>query len=111
MKLTFTEAACIALEKKQASEQLSLYYDAGTDVCACANSGVFILRANDTPDVYDATICSNFGLINIQTSALIYLDQANIIDFNRQSNAYVLKSERGYLNLNLRLEITSPETV
>lgn len=111
MNLTFTDAAIRHLEDKVDALQLSLFYDDGTDVCACANSGVFILRANDTPDVYDATIDSNFGLINIQTSALIYLDQANIIDFNSQSNAFVLKSERGYLNLNLRLEITSPETV
>lgn len=111
MKLTFTEAACIALEKKQASEQLSLYYDAGTDVCACANSGIFILRAYDSESAYDATIASNLGPIKAQKSALIYLDQDNIIDYKTDTNAFILKSERGYLNLNMRLELNVKHTV
>lgn len=111
MNLTFTEAATFALEKKKAVDQLSLYYDDGTDVCACANSGVFSLRVNDGHEVYDTTIESNLGPIKAQKSALIYLDQANIIDYKTNTNAFVLKSERGYLNLNMRLEIKTDNTV
>lgn len=111
MNLTFTQEASTFLEKKAAVNQLSLFYDTGTDVCACANSGVFILRANDAQEVYDTTIESNLGPIKAQKSALIYLDQENIIDLKLRSNAFVLKSERGYLNLNMRLEIKADETV
>lgn len=111
MNLTFTEAATVTLEKKKAVDQLSLYYDDGTDVCACANSGVFSLRVNDAKEAYDTTIESNLGLIKVQKSSLIYLDQANIIDYKSNMNAFVLKSERGYLNLNMRLDINTENTV
>ena len=111
MTLTFTETAVKQLTKREAISHLSLYYDDGTDVCACANSGVFILRANDSTEPYDTTIDSNLGPINAQKSALVYLDQANIIDFKIESNALILKSERGFLNLNLRLEIKAKEAI
>lgn len=111
MNLTFTETAIKQLTKRAAISNLSLFYDDGTDVCACANSGVFILRANDSKEPYDTTIESNLGPINAQKSALVYLDQANIIDFKVETNALILKSERGFLNLNLRLEIKAKETI
>ena len=109
MKLTFTEAARNFLEAKDSLAQVSLYYDAGTQVCACAYSGVFILRANDDPIEYDGSLESNLGPIKVQEYALIYLDQENVIDF--KANSFILKSERGYLNLSMRFQNKLADTV
>lgn len=106
MKLTFTPSAVDALKIRQASKNLSLYYYTDTEFCACAASGIFSLRVNDTTeDYYDANLPTNLGAVRVQKESLIYLDQENVIDFKLDKNAFVLKSERGYLNLNLMLEI------
>lgn len=109
MKLTFTQTAIQALESRQATEKLSLFYYTDTQYCACAASGIFSLRVNDlTEDYYDATLPSNLGEIPVQKESLIYLDQENVIDYKPDNKNFVLKSERGYLTLNLRLEVSTP---
>lgn len=107
MKFTFSPDAIKALEKRQATENISLYYYTDTDFCACAASGIFALRVNDTSeDVYDTSIQTNLGEIKVMKESLVYLDQDNQIDFKANMNAFILKSERGYLNMNVRLEIS-----
>lgn len=108
MKLTFTQTAIEALASRQATEQLSLYYYTDTQYCACAASGIFSLRVNDlTEQYYDTTLSSNLGEVLAQKESLIYLDQENVIDYKTDKKAFVLKSERGYINLNLRLEVST----
>ena len=111
MELTFTEAAVSALSERHAVNQLSLFYDAGTEVCACANSGVFRLIANDNNDPYDTIIDTNLGQVKAQSWAMIYLDAHNVIDYSSDRHSFVLKSERGFLNLNLSLKVLPNETV
>lgn len=107
MKFTFSPDAIQALEKRQATENLSLYYYTDTDFCACAASGIFALRVNDaTTDVYNTYIQTNLGEIKAIKESLIYLDEDNIIDYQANMNAFILKSERGYLNSNVKLEIS-----
>ncbi|MBP9594031.1 MAG: iron-sulfur cluster biosynthesis family protein [Trichococcus sp.] len=48
----------------------------------------------------------NIGPVPAQKWALVFLDSDNVIDFNADQHAFQLKSERGFLNMNLLLEQT-----
>ena len=48
----------------------------------------------------------NIGPVPAQKWALVFLDSDNVVDFNERLRALQLKSERGFLNMNLLLEQT-----
>lgn len=104
MKLTFTDTAIEALKKRDMTQSLSLFYYTDSD-CGCPSSGIFALRSHDDLDtIYDATVETNIGDIIAQKWALVYLDTDNVIDYKESQGTFILKSERGYLNMNLPVE-------
>lgn len=109
MKLTFTDAAIAELKKRVDLQSLSLFYATGP-YCGCPSTGIFALRVNEKDSIeYDAIIETNIGKIPAQKWALVFLDSDNLIDFNPSQQALQLKSERGFLNLNLMVEEIMPE--
>ncbi|MDE1549656.1 iron-sulfur cluster biosynthesis family protein [Jeotgalibaca caeni] len=109
MNFTFTEAAIEALSQRQATENLSLYYHVEPQDCGCPNGGIFILRVNDSEyQEYDIELDTNLGTIKAQKWAMVYLDQENKMDFRKNAGTFSLKSERGYLNMNVPLERKEP---
>lgn len=105
MKFTFTEEAIQALEKRNATENLSLFYYTDASDCGCPSSGIFVLRVDDTEEKeYDTQIETNLGMMQAQKWALVYLDADNKLDFNSSLGTFVLKSERGYINMNVLVE-------
>lgn len=107
MKFNFTDAAIDELKRMQAAHDLSLYYYSDAASCGCPTTGIFALRVadKDNPE-YDAELDTNNGLLPAQKWALVYLDEDNKIDFNKSQGTFVLKSERGYLNMNVLVEKT-----
>lgn len=106
MRFTFTDEAVQALTQRQATENLSLFYYTDAQDCGCPSSGIFALRHNDaTENEYDATLDTNLGKVLAQKWALVYLDEDNKLDYKKSQGTFILKSERGYLNLNVPVEI------
>jgi len=109
MTLTFTDAAIAALKERVDLQELSLFYATGPD-CGCPSTGIFVLRVNEKDSSeYDAMIETNIGKIPAQKWALVYLDSENVIDFNVSQQTLQLKSERGFLNMNLIIEDMQPK--
>lgn len=109
MKFNFTDAAAEELQKKQADHQLSLYYYSDASDCGCPATGIFSLRIGDEDEPeYDAEIATNLGTMKAQKWALVYLDKDNQVDFKKNQGTFVLKSERGYLNMNMPVENHTP---
>lgn len=104
MQLTFTDTAVEELRKRDADHDLSLFYATDPTDCGCPNTGIFMLRVNDQTNEYDATLDTNLGNIKTSHMALVYLDDENKLDFNKSQGTFQLKSERGYLSMNLKLE-------
>ncbi len=106
MKLTFTDSAITEIQKRYELKDISLFYAVGDD-CGCPSTGIFMLKAHDAGIAeYDAIIETNIGPVPAQKWALVFLDSDNVIDFNAGQHAFQLKSERGFLNMNLLLEQT-----
>ena len=107
MKLTFTDSAITEIQKRYELKDISLFYAVGDD-CGCPSTGIFMLKAHDAGLAeYDAIIKTNIGPVPAQKWALVFLDSDNVIDFNADQHAFQLKSERGFLNMNLLLEQTA----
>ena len=106
MKLTFSDSAIAEIEKRYELKDISLFYAVGDD-CGCPSTGIFMLKVNHAGMAeYDAVIDTNIGPVPAQKWALVFLDNDNVIDFNAGQHAFQLKSERGFLNMNLLLEQT-----
>ena len=107
MKLTFTDSAITEIQKRYELKDISLFYAVGDD-CGCPSTGIFMLKAHDAGmAAYDAIIETNIGPVPAQPWAQVFLDSDNVIDFNADQHAFQLKSERGFLNMNLLLEQTA----
>lgn len=104
MQLTFTDAAVEELRKRQADKNLSLFYASDPLDCGCPNTGIFMLRVHDDPKEYDATLNTNLGEIRTSKMAMVYLDEDNKLDYNKSQGTFQLKSERGFLAMNLKVE-------
>jgi uncharacterized protein YqkB len=106
MKFTFTDSAIAEIQKRYDLKDISLFYAVGED-CGCPSTGIFMLKVNDAGMAeYDAVIETNIGPVPAQKWALVFLDSDNVVDFNATKRAFQLKSERGFLNMNLLLEQT-----
>ncbi|HJB23391.1 iron-sulfur cluster biosynthesis family protein [Jeotgalibaca ciconiae] len=105
MKFTFTNQAMEELKKRQANHSLSLFYYTDAADCGCPSSGIFALRVNDEDEKeYDSILETNLGNVKAQKWALVYLDENNVLDYKESQGTFILKSERGYLNMNVPLE-------
>lgn len=104
MQLTFTDAAMEELRKREADQDLSLFYASDPMDCGCPNTGIFMLRVHDNPKEYDTILHTNLGEIKTSKMALTYMDEDNKLDYNKSQGTFQLKSERGFLAMNLKVE-------
>ena len=103
MNVTFTERAIEKLNKqiKNKDKKLKLKYE--TEGCGCVMSGVTALWLVDSGDEDDLTLDTNYQLLLVEKSKMVFLDENMTVDFIESANCYMLKSPNEILNPRLRL--------
>lgn len=105
MKITITDRAKQAIEKKveDRSGFLKLYYD--IEDCGCAGGVPELLYVKEINEKEDLQVETEFGTMLVEESQTIYFDEVLTIDFSEALNVFQLKSPAGFLNPMMRLTI------
>lgn len=103
MFLTITEAAQEKIKGIQTmhSGDIAFYYESRIG-CICGNTGIFTLRLVQEKDPeLDTTIASSIGDLHIQDWSTSFLPEQMKLDFKKEKNALVLRSDAGLMNDNV----------
>lgn len=104
MYLTVTDSAKERLTyiQEKNSGSLALFYGDVPGGFACGIRGVFSLKLVTSDDnTLDTTINSNIGEFHTQSEHLDDLSENLKLDYKKESNTLILKSDNGIINPNI----------